>query len=62
MVRLNIHLFRTLQLHKAYQVKNLKISSKISRVDHKETINELSLLQYSEEDDKWTVVETFELG
>ena len=26
MVRLNIHLFRTLQLHKAYQVKNLKIS------------------------------------
>ena len=35
---------------------------KLAGVDHKETINELSLLQYSEEDDKWTVVETFELG
>ena len=34
---------------------------KLAGVDHKETINELSLLQYSEEDDKWTVVETFEL-
>ena len=35
---------------------------KLAGVDHKETINELSLLQYNEADDKWTVVETFELG
>lgn len=35
---------------------------KLAGVDHKETINELSLLQYSKEDDKWSVVDTFKLG
>ena len=35
---------------------------KLAGVDHKETISELSLLQYSEEDDKWSVIETFKLG
>ena len=34
---------------------------KLAGVDHKETISELSLLQYSEEDDKWSVIETFKL-
>ncbi len=32
---------------------------KLAGVDHREIIEELSLLQYSEEEDKWTIIETF---
>lgn len=35
---------------------------KLAGVDHREIIEELSLLQYSEEEDKWTIIETFTLG
>ena len=34
---------------------------KLAGVDHREIIEELSLLQYSEEEDKWTIIETFTL-
>lgn len=35
---------------------------KLAGVDHREIIEELSLLQYSEEEDKWIIIETFTLG
>ncbi|MDU4913828.1 MAG: hypothetical protein E6X40_04700, partial [Staphylococcus epidermidis] len=35
---------------------------KLAGVDHREMIEELSLLQYSEEEDKWIIIETFTLG
>ncbi|UXR70132.1 MULTISPECIES: 2'-5' RNA ligase family protein [unclassified Staphylococcus] len=35
---------------------------RLAGVDHKETIDQLSLLQFDEEADKWQVIETYELG
>lgn len=34
----------------------------LAGVDHKETIDELSLVQYDNSNDKWNVVETFKLN
>ncbi|UDI78695.1 2'-5' RNA ligase family protein [Staphylococcus taiwanensis] len=34
----------------------------LAGVDHKETIDELSLLSYDEDDDKWKVIDTFKLA
>ncbi|MCY1615575.1 2'-5' RNA ligase family protein [Staphylococcus pettenkoferi] len=34
---------------------------KLAGVDHKETINELTLLKYNHDEDKWEVVETYPL-
>ncbi|MBL7565604.1 YjcG family protein [Staphylococcus saccharolyticus] len=35
---------------------------KLAGVDHKETIGELSLLKYNDDEDKWLVIETFKLS
>lgn len=34
----------------------------LAGVDHKEVIDELSLLQYHSEDDKWNIIDTFKLN
>ena len=35
---------------------------KLAGVDHRETIDELSLLHYNEDEDRWNIVDSFKLA